>query len=374
MIASLGLAWALSAAPARAQPTEGQGADAAERGGVDRGAADPVAPACPRWRRRLAPVVSLLAGPVVHGAGSLTGCHRLTGRRLGIAQGVGFGMILVGGAGLALSGASRKTVAPLTMIAIPGVGAFVISWLADVYAAITDGRARGRPGVNTPWELRLGYRYVHDPHFDHGSFLHAGASGWLGRQRLFAQTDVALSANTQRARAGVARRLLGGTGRGSYAELTLAATYQRFGGDGFRTFGGELLLGGRLDLVDLAPALVGSFVEGELGLALQGVGYEATGGGVGQDHHALLLARVGWGLYLGASGELVFSYDHRRDGLEGGLSVDSVAAGNLGFLQLTGRGFFGAAPRWGLAADVTVGSAWIVGLSLLHRAAPAEAP
>lgn len=329
-------------------------------------------PACPRWRRRLAPVVSLLAGPVVHGAGAMTGCHRLTGRRLGIAQGVGFGMILVGGAGLAISGASRKTVAPLAMIAIPGVGAFFISWFADVYAAITDGRSPGRPGVNTPYELRLGYFYVHDPQFDHGSFARAGITGWLGKQRLFVDADVALDADTQRVRLGAARRFLGGTGRGSYVELLVAGTYQRFGTDGFRTFSGEVSLGGRVDLEDVAPALVGSFVEGELGLGLQGIGYEVTGGGVSQDTHALLLARVAWGLYLGSSGELSIAYDHRRDGLEGGLSVESVAAGNLGFLQLSGRGWFGAAPRWGLSADLTVGSAWIAGISLLHRGALPE--
>ncbi len=372
-LASLILAAASGAAGAQAQapPRNAHAEGANESEAVAAGESAPP-PGCTRWRRRLAPVVSLLAGPVVHGAGAMTGCHRLTGRRLGIAQGVGFGMILVGGAGLASSGASRRTVAPFAMIAIPGVGAFFISWFADVYAAITDGRSMGRPGVNAPYELRLGYRYVHDPQFDHGSFVHAGITGWIGKQRLWLDTDVALDADTQRVRVGAARRFLGGTGRGSYAELVVAGTYQRFGTDGFRTFSGEVSLGGRVDLVDVAPALVGSFVEGELGLGLQGIGYEATGGGVSQDTHSLLLARVGWGLYLGSSGELVIAYDHRRDGLEGGLSVESVAAGNLGFLQLTGRGWFGAAPRWGLSADLTVGSAWIVGLTLLHRGAPPE--
>lgn len=366
LVAIVGSARAHAQEPLADGPSEGASEAASEE-------VEPSAPRCPRWRRRLAPVVSLLAGPVVHGAGSLTGCHRLTGRRLGIAQGVGFGMILAGGAGLALTGASRKTVAPFAMIAIPGVGAFLISWLADVYAAFTDGQARGRPGPNVPWELELGYRYVHDPHFEHGSFVHGGVAAWLGEQRLFAEADVALDANTQRARLGYARRLLGGTGRGSALEVTVAATYQRFGGDGFSTLSGELSLGGRVDLAAVGPALVGSFVEGSLGLGLQGIGYEAAGGGVGQDSQGLLLARIGWGLYLGRYGEVAIAYDHRRDGLEGGLSVDSVGAGNLGFLELTGRGFFAGAPRWGLSADVTVGSAWIASLSLLHRAQPPEA-
>lgn len=372
--ASVALAWALGAATAHAQGSAAAREDSAteaEARTESDASGDAPAP-CPRWRRRLAPVVSLLAGPVVHGAGSLTGCHRLTGRRLGIAQGVGFGMILLGGGGLALTGAARRTVAPFAMVGAVGVGSFLISWLADVYAAITDGKARGRPGPNAPWELRLGYRYVHDPHFDHGSFLNAGIGAWLGEQRLFAEVDVALDANTQRARVGYARRLLGGTGRGSSLDLTAAATYQRFGGDGFSSLSGELSVGGRVDLAAVGSALVGSFVEGTLGLGIQGIGYEASGGGVGQDGHGLLLMRLGWGLYLGRYGEVLLAYDHRRDGLEGGLSIDSVAAGNLGFLELTGRGFFEAAPRWGIAGSVTYGSAWIVGLSLLHRAAPRE--
>lgn len=369
LFACVALAWVLGAASAHAQDAAGA-ANGEEATQADAAGGAPAR--CPRWRRRLAPVVSLLAGPVVHGAGSLTGCHRLTGRRLGIAQGVGFGMILAGGAGLAFTGASRKTVAPFAMIVIPGVGAFLISWLADVYAAFTDGQARGRPGPNVPWELRLGYRYLRDPHFDHGSFLRAGVDAWLGQQRLFAEADVALDANTQRVHLGYARRLLGGAGRGSALEITVATTYQRFGGDGFATLSGELSLGGRVDLADVAPALVGSFVEGSLGLGIQGIGYEATGGGVSEDSHGLLLGRIGWGVYLGRYGEVVFAYDHRRDGLEGGLSVNSVGAGNLGFLELAGRGYFESAPRWGIAADLTMGSAWIVGLSLLHRAAPPE--
>jgi len=322
---------------------------------------------CPRWRRRLAPVVSLLAGPVVHGAGALTGCHRLAGRRLGLTQAAGLGALIVGGGGLVITGASRKTIAPFTYFAISGIGLFMFSWVADLYAAISDGQARGRPGPNTAYELNVGYRQVHDPQFDHDAFAHVGFGAWLGQQRLFAEVDVALDTDTQRGRFGIARRLLGGTGRGSSLELELASTWQRFGADGFATLTGELSFAGRLDLADFAPALVGSFVEGSLGIGLQMVGYQATGGGVGEEAHALLLTRLGYGVYLGETGEVVLSYDHRRDGLEGGLSTESVGAGNIGFLDLRGRGWFPGAPRWGVEGSITVGSAWIVGASILHR-------
>jgi hypothetical protein len=325
---------------------------------------------CPRFRRRLAPFVALLAGPVVHGAGALTGCHRATGRRLGIAQGVGFGGILLGGGGLVLTGASRRTVAPFAAVAILGTGAFLLSWVADVYAAISDGRSEGRPGPTAPWTLSLGYRHVHDPQFDHGPFARGAVEGWLGRNHLFGEAWVALSRDTQRVRGGYERRLWGAVGRGSALDVRLGATWQRFGSDGFQTLAGDLSLVSRVDLGEVGPALVGSFVEAELGVGLQSLGYQAAPRGLTQDVNALLLARIGWGVYVGRWAEVVFAYDHRRDGLEGGLSLDSVAAGNIGFLELEGRGFFGAARRWGLELSVAVGSAWIAGASVLYRAAP----
>ena len=349
-----------------------QGAGSEAWGGEGPGREEPAAVVaaptpCPRWRRRLAPAVALLAGPLVHGAGSLTGCHRLTGRRLALAQAAGFGGILLGGGGLVVTGASRRTIAPFTMLAIYGIGLFFTSFIADVYAAITDGRAKGRAGPGSAYELAVGYRQVHDPQFTHDAFAHAALTGWLGQQRLWTEVSVALDADVQLGRFGIARRLYGGTGPGSFAELQLASGWQRFGTDGFASLTAELLGAWRLDLEDFAPALVGSFVEGELGLGLQLVGYRATGGGVGEEAHALLLARIGYGLYLGSSGELVLAYDHRRDGIEGGLSTESVGAGNIGFLELSGRGWFPSAPRWGVEGSLTVGSAWIVGASVLHR-------
>lgn len=324
-------------------------------------------PPCPRFRRRLAPVIALLAGPVVHGAGSLVGCHRHTGRQLALAEVGGLGALTAGGAGIIFTGASRKTIAPFTFLALVGVGIFSTSFISDLYATISNGEATGRPGPNGAYELSFGYRHVYDPQFDHGPLASTQFSAWLGHQRLFASLEVALNTDMQRGRGGFARRLLGGTGRGSSIELELASTWQRFGADGFATLTGELLLAGRLNLADFAPALVGSFVEGSLGVGLQTIGYQATSGGVREDVHALLLGRIAYGVYLGSTGEILVAYDHRRDGLEGGLSLNSVAAGNLGFLEVRGRGWFPGAPGWGVEAGISVGSAWTFGASLLHR-------
>ena len=329
-------------------------------------------PPCPKYRLRLAPVVALLAGPLVHGAGAFTACQRQTGKRLLIAEGAGFGALLAGGAGLALSGASRRLVAPFAFLSILGVGAFVTSWVADVYGAFNRGRSHGRPSANASWEAALGYRYVHDPQFEYRSFANVAVRLWFGLQRLFVEAWVALDDATQTARLGYARRLYGGTGRGTSLETRLALGIQRFHNDGFATFAAELALAGRLDLASLGPSLGGSFVEGEIGLGFETLGYDATSRALFEDFNGLLLGRVGYGVYLGPLSEVLVAYDHRRDGLEGGLSVDSIAAGVLGHLELVGRGFFARAPRWGLEGMVAVGSAWIVGASLVFRAALPE--
>jgi hypothetical protein len=77
-------------------------------------------------------------------------------------------------------------------------------------------------------------------------------------------------------------------------------------------------------------------------------------------------------VYLGQSGEVAAYYDHRRDDLAGGLSVDSVAAGVLGHFGVAGRGFFHDG-RWGLRGELEYGSAFITGLSLIYRGAPLSA-
>ena len=329
-------------------------------------------PRCSRARRRAAPALALTAGLLLHGTGHLLACERRTGRRLLAAEGLGVGALVLGGGGIALTGASRKTVAPFATLAILGVGTFAASWLADLYGTLSGGANAGRPARAAPFELALGYRYVHDPQFAYGHGLHLAAEGWLHRTRLFGGAWLALDDDTQRATAGLSQRLLGARGRGDALDAEAALHGQRFGTDGFRTLGVDVLLRGRLELAHLGPTLAGSFVEAEVGLGLQGFGYDATGRGVREDWNGLLLGRVGWGVFLGPSGELVAYYDHRRDDLAGGLSVDSVASGVLGHFGLAGRGYIRDG-RWGLAGELELGSALVVGLSVLHRgAAPRE--
>lgn len=327
---------------------------------------------CPRARQRAAPVVSASSGLLVGGVGHFTACEPRTARRLLGAEAIGLGGVLLGGGGLVATGASRRTVAPFAAIAILGFGTYALGWLSDLYGSINRGRNVGAPARTARYELGLGYRYVHDPQFDYRNMLRLDGEGWLGNTRIFGQAWLALDDDNQRYSLGISQRLLGHD-RGSSLTMQTAMHVHRFGGDGFQSIAFDLLLRGRLDLSRIGHTLAGSFVEADLGFAMQGFGYSATGGGVSEDWNGMLLARVGYGFFLGASGELLVYYDHRRDDFAGGLSLDSVASGALGHIGVAGRGYLGDG-HWGLAAELEYGAAVIVGVSVLYRAAPNEAP
>jgi hypothetical protein len=83
----------------------------------------------------------------------------------------------------------------------------------------------------------------------------------------------------------------------------------------------------------------------------------------------MLLMRFAYGFYLGGNGvrrgELLGFYDHRRDTYAGGLPVAGIGSGVLGHAGL--KGHYHVDESWGLGADVTVGAAWIAGVSLRYR-------
>ncbi len=327
---------------------------------------------CPTARQRAAPVVSAAGGLLFGGAGHFTACEPQTGRRLLAAQGIGLSGVLLGGGGIVLTGASRRTIAPFAAVAILGFGTYAFGWLSDLYGSINRGRNASRPARTAPFEFGIGYRYLHDPQFDYRNALRLDGEGWLGNTRIFGSAWVTLDDDNQRYSLGVGQRLLG-SNRGSSLSVETGMHFHRFGGDDFQSLAFDLMLRGRLDLATIGSTLAGSFVEADIGLAMQGFGYSATGGGVSQDWNGMLLARIGYGFFLGPSGEILAYYDHRRDDYAGGLSVDSVAAGSLGHIGVAGRGFFGDGP-WGLSAELEYGSSVIAGVSLLYRATQRETP
>ncbi len=329
---------------------------------------DPLPPVCSPTRRALAPIVALTVGAFVSGAGQYTLCDPAAGRRLIGARVVSLGSLFLGGGGLVMTGASRKTIPIFAGLAIFGIGGTLFTYLADVYGALTAGANAGRPAPSSTLELAAGYRFVHDVRLGDLHAAHLRARTWFGTTRLNAEADIALGGDNQRLSLGIRQRLAGNPGRGNAFDIQSGLTFHRYGEHSFHSLVLEVNAIGRLHLETIGRNMRGSFVEGQLGLGYQGFAYPNVDRGL-SDFNSLLLAVVRYGVYIGESGEVSAFYNHRRDRFAGGLALDGVAAGNFGHIGLEGRGFFGNG-RFGLAGHLHYGSALTFGLNLLYRTQP----
>jgi hypothetical protein len=275
----------------------------------------------------------------VHGAGHLAAGEPETGKKLLAAEAVGLGGILVPGALLAVTGASRRFVGLLAGGVIGGFGLFAISGVADLYGA--SGLRGGDPVTLAPaLESRVGLVYAHDPLFRYRFFLDQGVQGRLGRWKVGATALHALDdANGQVRFSGGVRGWGPGPERaardGSFLDLDLALSRHHYGTERFALWSGDLMLQGRLDLARVGPTLRGSFAELGAGWALQVYEYRVPGAVA--DINELLLARFAFGWYLGrpggVNGEVSFGYDHRHDGLAAGLKIRGLGSGVVGALS-----------------------------------------
>lgn len=326
-------------------------------------------------RRALATGAAIFPGALVHGAGHLALGKPQTGTRLLVAEGVGLVLLVSSGVALALTGANRWIAGPTAAVAIGGAGLLGGSWLADVYGSAVPESSRGQaPKLAPVLVSELGHRYVYDPQFRYRHFVYERVDLRFWRLRLEPSAWFSLDDSNARYRFAGAYRFAGplpnrAADDGSFLDLELAATEHRFDSDGFRTLTGEALLGGRLDLVRADAALHGTFAELGLGWGLSAVDYDVPGLGLGTDHDQLLLARFAFGVYLGdphgRGGEARVYYDHRHDDFAAGMKLTGLGSGVAGHFGVDARFFFGE--NWGVAADAQVGSAYLMGASLLFR-------
>ena len=312
-------------------------------------------------RRALSAGTALIPGAVAHGLGHLALGETSTALELLAIEGAS---ILLGGAGgavLAASGASRTLVLPAALATIGGVGLFILSYLADLYGASFEsplGEAARTPEL----EIRFGALYAYDPTFDYRWFLTHQLAYWLGPIALEPKVQIALDDDNARLGISARYRIVEATRRGSRLDLRGGYIHHRYGSADFSTNTLEIELGGRFDLQTLAPTLSGAFVEGSTGVALE---LDRFGIGV-TDGRALLLARFGFGLFLGNGGsELLVYYDHRHDDLAGGTKIPGLISGVFGHFGLSALWNF--SPSLGVALDAQTGSAHVVGLSLVYR-------
>jgi len=334
------------------------------------------------WLRpgTLAAAASVVPSFFLHGSGAFLVGDRKAARRLAISEGAGLAVLVAAGTLIYITGSSRRLVGSLAPLAIGGFSFFMIGWLADVYAASTGGRPEATaPNFVPRLEGELGYLYVYDPQFRYRSFLVGQADLRAGAFRASPSFATALDDDNQRVALELAFR---GWGRspsrvgtdGSFAELATGLRYHRFGNDGFAVTTPEWHIDGRLDLARVGPSLAGSFVQGQLGAALELYDFDAPGSRISDNAFGLLLARFGFGVYFGdggrRSGEAQLYYDHRHDDFAAGLGTAGIAAGILGHVGM--RGHYYVTRNWGVSGLTELGSAFVAGLSLRYRHTPRE--
>jgi hypothetical protein len=312
---------------------------------------------------------AIFPGIVLHGAGHWVGGDRRTAWRLLGMEGIGFAAMVGGFATLALTGASRHLVAPIFALPVAGVGLFTMSWLSDVYGVVAPDGGTGAPLLTAPVvEARLGTRYVYDPTLSYGTLVGGKVDLRWGSWRLTPEGWVATSGDNQRVAGELAYRLLGprpgrAASTGSYVEAVVGGSLHRYGPEMFSLAVVDGGVRGRVDLLWLARSLVGSFAEWGFGVGTVFTHYRT--GAHETDGSGLLLARFGYGVYLGRVGEIQAYYDHRHDGYAGGLKLSGLGSGAAGHLGVDGDWYF--LPRWGVRAELQAGSAYLAGLSIVHR-------
>ncbi|QSQ11703.1 hypothetical protein [Myxococcus landrumensis] len=315
--------------------------------------------------------VSVVPGLLFHGLAPAIAGDGQTARRLFAMEGTGLGLIALGGVPIALTGASRRTIAPLYAVTLAGFSVFGISALANVYSVVSPTFDPGVPAASLPpLELEMGYQYVSDTSFDYDHFVALGAVARLDAMKLEATARLAPEDGNAQVRLGGAYRLLGapeqrrGGTDGSSLDAELYGLYHRYPTEGFIVIGGDVGLRGRFAMSRVSPSLAGSFAEASIGMSLQGYSYP---GPVSDGNlHEQLLYSFGYGVWLGRGGpfkgEAMIFYDHRKDGFAGGLRT--FGGGVVGNFGLRGRALL--TQTWGVAAEVAAGGALVGRLSLIY--------
>jgi hypothetical protein len=331
------------------------------------------APAPSGGDRALALGVALVPGLLVHGAGNFVLNRKQTALRLLLLQGIGLGMLAVGGTVIATTGAARDFVGPAAALTMLGGGLFTLSAAADIYGVLAPpGGAGLDPGWVPRLEAELGYRAVYDPQFAHRHFLVNGLKGRAGAFRLAPSVWSSPDTANQRLRVELAYRFFGpepGTRRtdGNFIEAEVAYTDHRFGFEDFALRTVESSVAARWDLGTYDPFLAGSFLDFAVGVGNQLYFYGAEL--PGPQSFTLLLGRFGFGVYLGdqwpLGGYVRAYYDHRHDGFAAGLLTPGLGSGVIGHFGLDGVYYLSR--YWGLRAEAQIGAAAVAGLSGLFR-------
>jgi hypothetical protein len=191
--------------------------------------------------------------------------------------------------------------------------------------------------------------------------------------RVTPSASLAAVGTSARYRVEGAYRLLGVTpgvpGNNDHLDVIVGAVHHRIPSDLVSRSSMELALDSRYDLGHVGPTLRGAFFELSAGYLAGEVSYDVPGVQVPADFDSALLARFGFGATLRglshAGSEAIVYYDHRHDEIVGGLVSRGLGSGAIGRFGADATYFF--LPELGLGLHAEIGSAWMLGASLLFR-------
>lgn len=311
-------------------------------------------------QRTLAAGAAVFPGILLHGSGHWVAGDSSTAALLLGAEGIGVLSTVGGLVGLALTGASPKTVGIFATMTAGGFGIFSLSFIADLYGVLAPEVGVGPPPVQMPIETALGVAYVSDRVFDYSTFatwrLDLRDENW----RYSPSAWVALDDDNARLRGEVAYRLTGAPRQ--FLDLETALTHHHYGTDGFALTTVEIAIESRIDLGEYAASLDGAFVDAGVGVGLENHRLFD----VANTTTSILLGGFSFGAYL-PGGEAAIYYDHRHDEFSGGTKANGLGSGVPGHFGARWRMFFG---DLGFEMIAETGSAHVVNGALVYRGTP----
>lgn len=302
-------------------------------------------------RRAAAVATAIGPGALVHGAGSYVARENRPALKLAIAEGAGIVMMAVAGGFVGGTGGNAYVIVPGVPILIAGTGLFLQSWLTDIYVAAGGARFERGPRAAAPFLIEVGTTWQYAAYHERAL---ARARGEVALGPISVAADASLGSDAKLARLDVRGRV--------WREVTVRVGSRLFrdDDDNVTQWTSELEVGARVDLAPIDEMFDGTFVELSTGIAAARVTYARTT----HEWDSLLLGRFAWGAYLGRSGEALLYYDHRRDGLAGGIAA-SRAAGFIGsFGGIVEHRVIGP---WNARAELQIGNAWLTTIGVVYR-------
>lgn len=325
-------------------------------GGPRRALVVTTAPPPSKVRRVAATAAAIVPGVALIGSGSFVLGNRRAARRLATLQLIGLAAIVAGGAPQAATYGSAR-VAPLIPLLLGGVATWLAGWAGDLWIATGADASGARPRRQPRLSLELGSVVARDPLRGARAYAALDADLAAGRWRLAGALLASVERDEQRLRLAAEHPLWRRAG------TTLGL---RLRGEHFRNQIGpvdatrlDVALRGHLDGAAVTPELAGTFAEFDVGAGVEIDQFEPGG----TDLTDRLVARMAWGRHIGAGGALRLFYDHRRDGLAGGIAA-SRASGFVGTIGALAE--VPVAPGWAATGSIEFGAGWVFGAGLRH--------